>query len=241
MSRPHAQKHPGASPGAPTCPDSPRQMLVVGRPPGGVQPGCPTVHPEACVPAAEPGSPQAAAVDPPPHPRAPGPKIRALQGHLPGLAVARQPRHSGSSPGQTVAPPCPVSGQRQGQGCASRDACPRGRAFRGRTAPYTQLPGTAQGSAPHHSQEEYPRPYRRLRGGLPPACPWSFPSGAVVKNPPAHAGDVRDAGSIPRSGRSPGEGTGSPLQYSCLENSLDRGAWRAAGHGVTETDTTEET
>ena len=240
MSRPHAQKHPGASPGAPTCPDSPRQMLVVGRPPGGVQPGCPTVHPEACVPAAEPGSPQAAAVDPP-DPRALGPKIRALQAHLQGLAVARQPRHSGSSPGQTVAPPCPVSGQRQGQGCASRDACPRGRAFRGRTAPYTQLPGTAQGSAPHHSQEEYPRPYRRLQGGLPPACPWSFPSGAVVKNPPAHAGDVRDAGSIPRSGRSPGEGNGSPLQYSCLENPLDRGAWRAAGHGVTETDTTEET
>jgi len=47
----------------------------------------------------------------------------------------------------------------------------------------------------------------------------------VVKNPHAKAGDVRDAGSIPRWGKSPGGGNGNPLQYSCLENSMDRGAW----------------
>ena len=55
----------------------------------------------------------------------------------------------------------------------------------------------------------------------------------VVKNPPANSRDKRDAGSIPGSGRSPGGGPGSPLQYSCLENPMDRGAWRAAVHGVT--------
>ena len=48
-----------------------------------------------------------------------------------------------------------------------------------------------------------------------------------MKNLPASAGDVRDACSIPGSGRSPGEGNGNPLQYSCLENSMDRGAWWA--------------
>ena len=48
----------------------------------------------------------------------------------------------------------------------------------------------------------------------------------------ADAGDIRDAGSIPRSGRSLGKGHGSPLQYSCLENSMDRGAWWAAVHRV---------
>ena len=48
----------------------------------------------------------------------------------------------------------------------------------------------------------------------------------VVKNPPASAGDIRDMGSSPRSGRSPGEGHGNPLQYSCLKNPLDRGTGR---------------
>ena len=47
---------------------------------------------------------------------------------------------------------------------------------------------------------------------------WSFQAALVVKNLPANAGDMRDVGSIPGSGRSPGEGNGSPLQYSCLEN-----------------------
>ena len=51
-----------------------------------------------------------------------------------------------------------------------------------------------------------------------------FPGGAVVKNLPASAGDARDMGSIPGSGNSPGVGKGNPLQYSCLENSMDRGA-----------------
>ena len=48
----------------------------------------------------------------------------------------------------------------------------------------------------------------------------------VVKSPPASPGDIRDAGLIPGSGRSPGEGHGNPLQYSCLENPTDRGAWQ---------------
>ena len=56
----------------------------------------------------------------------------------------------------------------------------------------------------------------------------------VVKNLPAKAGDIRDMGSIPGSGRSPGKGNGNPLQYSCLENPIDRGAWQAAVHGVTK-------
>ena len=56
----------------------------------------------------------------------------------------------------------------------------------------------------------------------------------MVKNPPASAGETRDAGSIPESGRSPGGGHGNPLQYSCLENPMDRGAWRATIHKVTK-------
>ena len=54
----------------------------------------------------------------------------------------------------------------------------------------------------------------------------------MVKKPPADAGDMRDAGSMPGSGRSPGEGNGNLLQYSYLENSMDRGAWWATVHGV---------
>ena len=59
-----------------------------------------------------------------------------------------------------------------------------------------------------------------------------FPGGSVVKNLPANAGDSDNASSIPGSGRSPGGGNGNPLQYSCLENPMDRGAWKAAVHGV---------
>ena len=51
-------------------------------------------------------------------------------------------------------------------------------------------------------------------------------------NPSVSAGDARDESLIPGSGRSPGEGNGNPLQYSCLENSMDRGAWQAPVHGV---------
>ena len=61
----------------------------------------------------------------------------------------------------------------------------------------------------------------------------------VVKNLPANAGDARDLGLIPGSGKSPGEGNGNPFQYSCLENPMDRGAWQATVHRVAELDTTE--
>ena len=66
------------------------------------------------------------------------------------------------------------------------------------------------------------------------SCALGFPGGLVVKNVPAIAGAAGDLGSIPASGRSPGGGSGSPLQYSCLENPMDRGAWRATVHGVTK-------
>ena len=59
----------------------------------------------------------------------------------------------------------------------------------------------------------------------------------VVKNPPANAGDVRDSGSIPGLGRSPGGGHGNPFQYSCLENPRDGGAWWAAVYGVAQSRT----
>ena len=62
-----------------------------------------------------------------------------------------------------------------------------------------------------------------------------------VKNRPANAGDIRDSGLVPRLGRSPGGGHGNPLQYSCLENPMDRGAWQAAVHRVTESNVTEAT
>ena len=61
-----------------------------------------------------------------------------------------------------------------------------------------------------------------------------FPGGSAVKNPPANAGDV---GSIPGSGRSPGEGNGNPLQFSCLRNPMDRGDWWATVVGVTKSQT----
>ena len=66
--------------------------------------------------------------------------------------------------------------------------------------------------------------------------PWfmAFPGGSAVKNAPANAGGT---GLIPESGRSPGGGNGSPLQYSCLENPMDRGAWQATVHGVAKSQT----
>ena len=58
-----------------------------------------------------------------------------------------------------------------------------------------------------------------------------FPDSSLIKNPPTNAGDT---GLIPGSGRSPGEGNGNPLQYSCLGNPMDKGAWQATVHGVTK-------
>ena len=64
-----------------------------------------------------------------------------------------------------------------------------------------------------------------------------FPDGSVVKNPPVTAGDTGNTGSIPGSGRSPGGGNGNPLQYSCLENSMDRAAWWSIVHGDAKSQT----
>ena len=66
---------------------------------------------------------------------------------------------------------------------------------------------------------------------------WGFPGGSVVKNPPAQAGDTGDVGLIPGLGRSSGEGNYNPLQYSCLRNPMDRGAWQATVHGVPKSQT----
>ena len=66
---------------------------------------------------------------------------------------------------------------------------------------------------------------------------WGFPGGAVVKIPPANAGDTRDASSVPESGRFPGGRNGDPLQYSCLKDSMNRGAWQAAVHGIAKSQT----
>ena len=66
-----------------------------------------------------------------------------------------------------------------------------------------------------------------------------FPDGSVVKNPPVNAGDTGDMGLIPGLGRSPGVVNDNPLQYPSLEDSMDRGAWKATVHGVT--DVTEHT
>ena len=72
---------------------------------------------------------------------------------------------------------------------------------------------------------------------MPVSVPEGFPGGSVVKNLPANAGD---AGSIPGWGTSLGKGIGNPLQYSCLENPMDRGAWLATVHwSRKESDTTE--
>ena len=68
------------------------------------------------------------------------------------------------------------------------------------------------------------------------AC-WGFPGDTSGKDLPADAGDTRDVGSISGSGRSPGVGNGNPLQYSGLENPMDRGAWQGTVHGVTKSQT----
>ena len=66
-----------------------------------------------------------------------------------------------------------------------------------------------------------------------------FPGGAVVRKPPANPGDTRDPGLIPELGRCTGVGNRNPLQFSCLENSTDRGTWWATVHGIAESNMTE--
>ena len=73
------------------------------------------------------------------------------------------------------------------------------------------------------------RDFYQLRDSLRITIMVQYNHGSVIKNPPDSTGD---AGSIPGSGRSPGEGNGNPLQYSCLENPMDKGVWRAKVHGV---------
>ena len=72
---------------------------------------------------------------------------------------------------------------------------------------------------------------------LQPCYCYGFPVALLVKNPSANTGDRRDSGSIPGLGRSPGVGNGNPTWYSCLENPMDRGAWRATVHGSAKTQT----
>ena len=79
--------------------------------------------------------------------------------------------------------------------------------------------------------------YHHLMGFCGASATHGFPGGSVVKNTPANAGDVD---SMPGSGRGPGEGNGNPLQYSCLGNPMERGAWWATVHGVVESDMTKE-
>ena len=84
--------------------------------------------------------------------------------------------------------------------------------------------------------------YRKASWLCSPEFCMGFPDGSVVNNPPDNAGDIRDMGLIPGLGRCPGVGNGKPLQYSCLEKSVVRGAWRATVHGVAKSqDTTEAT
>ena len=81
--------------------------------------------------------------------------------------------------------------------------------------------------------------WTRLSDWTEDVC-WSSQVALVVRNPPANVGDARDGGSIPGSGRSPGKGNGNPLQYSCLENPMDGGAWQAwwaTVHGVAKSQT----
>ena len=81
--------------------------------------------------------------------------------------------------------------------------------------------------------------YRRPKGTFWPTqyCHALYSISAVVKNIPANSGDAGIVGSIPGSWRSPGVGSSNPLQYSCLENSMGRGAWRSTVRGITKSQT----
>ena len=80
-----------------------------------------------------------------------------------------------------------------------------------------------------------------LRKSAPHPVSWAPQVALVVKNPPANAGNTRATGSTPGLGRSPGGGHGNPLQYSCLENPMDREAWWTMVHGITKSRGTEAT
>ena len=81
----------------------------------------------------------------------------------------------------------------------------------------------------------YPELLKRLR--LQPDFTGASQVVLMLKNPSASTGDIRDMGSIPGLGRSPRRGHGNPLQYSCLENPMDRGVWRAAAHRIPKNQT----
>ena len=82
-------------------------------------------------------------------------------------------------------------------------------------------------------------PISQMGSWISSNCPLKPASQAaqVRKNPPANAGDIRDPGSIPGPGRFPGRGNNNPLQYPCPENPMDKGAWWATVHGVTQSQT----
>ena len=88
---------------------------------------------------------------------------------------------------------------------------------------------TLQQDSPGHSQERFSSSSLSKR-----SVRWGFPGGFDGEESAYNTGDL---GSIPRLGRSPGEENGYPLQYSCLENFMDRGTWPATGHGVTKSQT----
>ena len=81
-----------------------------------------------------------------------------------------------------------------------------------------------------------PPPTLSMVGGLWNSF-WAFQVALAIKNLPANARDIRDLGLIPGLGRSPGGRNSNPLQYSCLQNPMDREAWRAIVHGVTKSQT----
>ena len=99
------------------------------------------------------------------------------------------------------------------------------------TAAYQAPPSMGFSKQEYWSGMPLPSPNRIYRATYKEV--WASQVVLMVKNLPANAGDVRDVGSIPGSGRSPGGGHGNPLQYSCLENPMDRGTWQAIGCGVT--------
>ena len=105
------------------------------------------------------------------------------------------------------------------------------------------------GSGPPHLQPSVPwerqvsvrTPVSSHKRGIVILSFWAFPGGASGKEPACQCRRHKDVGLIPGLGRSPGGRHGNPLQYSCLENPMDRGAWWATVHGVAELDTTEAT